>query len=226
MRRLLLIVLLLAAAVARAQDRPEALFNLVALSAQATREVANDTLVAVLAAEAEGPDAATLAETVNRAMREALRIAKGVAAVKSGTGVYQTLPVYDKARVVRWRVRQELRLESKDFAAATDLVGKLQPALVVARMTAQVSADARRAAEKALIAEAIAAFQERAGLVREANGAKAWRLKEMNVGTSDASPAPMRAYAAQALRADAAPPVVEAGTSTLQVTVNGTIQLQ
>lgn len=219
--------LLAVTAVAGAQDRPEALFNLVSLSAQASREVSNDTLLAVMAAEAEGPDAPALADTVNRAMRDALKVAKGYGAVKSSTGTYQTLPVYDKAKVVRWRVRQELRLESRDFAAASELVGKLQPALVVVRMNTFVSAEARRAAEQSLVAEAIAAFHERAGVAREANRAKGWRLKDMNIGTADHAGVPVRALAAPAmLRSDSAPPVVEAGTSTIQVTVNGTVQLQ
>ncbi len=56
--------------------------------------------------------------------------------VKARSGAYQTLPVYEKSRVARWRVRQELRLESADFAAATELIGKLQASLMVTGMNA------------------------------------------------------------------------------------------
>ena len=56
-------------------------------------------------------------------------------------------------------MRQELRLESTDFAAATELIGKLQASLVVAGMTLSVSPESRRQAENALIAEALAAFE-------------------------------------------------------------------
>ena len=116
----------LAFAGAHAQDRTEALFNLVNLSAQSEREVANDTITAVLSADSEGADPAALADGINRAMRDALRTAEGFRNVKARSLNYQTWPVYDKQRIARWRVRQELRLESRDFAQATELIGKLQ----------------------------------------------------------------------------------------------------
>ncbi len=217
----------LACAVANAQERAETLFNLVSLSAQAEREVANDTLTAVLAAEAEGADPATLAESVNRTMREALKLAQGSPAVKARSLSYQTLPVYDKARIVRWRVRQELRLESTEFAQATELIGKLQASMMVTSLAAGLSPAARKQAENALIVEALAAFHERAAIIRDAQKAKGYRVKEVQVGSGGVQPrfyaAPPRSAMASA---SAAPPAVEPGASVLQVSVNGTIQLQ
>jgi predicted secreted protein len=221
-----LLALLVCVAPARAQER-EPLFNLVNLNAQAEREVANDTLVAVLAAEAEGADPAALADGVNRSMREALRIAQSYKQVRTRSGSYQTSPVYDKARIVRWRVRQELRLESADFAAATELVGRLQSSLVVARMSLGLSNEARRQVENALISEAIAAFNERAGIVRDALKAKAYRVKDLHVGTGGGAQPRAFAASAMAMRADAvAAPAIEAGTSQIMVTVSGSVQLQ
>ena len=109
--------LVLACATAQAQDRAETLFNLVSVSAQAEREVANDTLTAVMAVDSEGSDPVALADGTNRAMRDALKLAQAYRGVKARSLNYQTWPVYDKARIVRWRVRQELRLESREFAA-------------------------------------------------------------------------------------------------------------
>jgi len=225
--RILLAVfaLTLACAAANAQERSETLFNLVGLSAQAEREVANDLLTAVLAADAEGADPAALADTVNRTMREALKLAQGYRAVKARSLNYQTLPVYDKARIVRWRVRQELRLESADFAPATELIGKLQASMMVTSLAVGLSGEARRQAENALIVEALAAFHERAAIVRDAQKAKSYRVKEIQVGGAGAQP---RFYAAapRTAMASAAPPAVEPGASVLQLGVSGTIQLQ
>jgi predicted secreted protein len=227
MRPLLaLLAMTLACAAAQAQDRAEALFNLVNLTAQAEREVANDTLTAVLAADAEGGDPAALADTVNRTMREALKVAQGYRAVKARSLGYQTLPVYDKARIVRWRVRQELRLESQDFAQATELVGRLQASLLVASLTVGLSSEARKQAENALIAEALAAFHERAAIVRDAQKSKGYRVKELQVGSSGAQPRFFAAPRAGLASASMAPPAVEPGASVLQVSVSGTIQLQ
>ncbi|TAK40021.1 MAG: DUF541 domain-containing protein [Betaproteobacteria bacterium] len=215
---------LLAALPAQGQEPSPALFNLVTLSAQAEREVPNDTLLATLAAEAEGADPAPLAEGVNRSMRRALELARAYPSVKARSGNYQTYPVYDKNRIARWRVRQELRLEASDFGAATELIGKLQSILTVAQLAHGVSGEARRQAENTLLAEAIAAFEERARLARDALKAKGYRLRDLNL--SGGGPMPPRPLAMRAMAAEAAAPALEAGATRIAVTVTGTVQLQ
>ena len=219
----LLIALLFVPLTAAAQA-PETQFNLVTLNAQAEREVSNDLLSAVLAAEAEGADPAQLANDVNGAMQRALATAKGYKAVSARSGNYQTYPVYDKNRITRWRARQELRLESPDFAAATELIGKLQAGMVVAGMTLSVSPSARRQVENALIPEALAAFDERARVVRDAMKAKAYRMRDLNLsGIEPGRPVlAMARSAAQSITQ----PAVEPGTTRILITVSGTIQLQ
>ena len=207
-----------------AQDASPPLFNLVTLSAQAEREVANDTLFATLAAEVEGTDPTQLADGVNRAMRRALDVARGYGNVRARSGNYQTYPVYDKNRVARWRVRQELRLESADFAAATELIGKLQSSLVLAQLAHGVSGEARKQAENALIAEAIAMFEERARLARDTLKAKGYRLRDLNV--SGGGPVPPRPLAMRAMSAEVAAPALEPGSTRIVLTVSGTVQLQ
>jgi len=219
----LLLALLLAPAAVLAQA-PETLFNLVTLSAHAEREVPNDLLSAVLAAEAEGAEPAQLANEVNRTMQRALATAKGYRGVNARSGTYQTFPIYDKNRITRWRARQELRLESADFAAVTDLIGKLQASLVVTGMTLSVSPEARRQAENALIPEALAAFDERARLVRDAMKAKGHRVRDLQLSGSE----PVRpVFAARSMASQSvAQPAVEPGTTRIVITVSGTIQLQ
>ena len=221
----LLLVLLCAPLLAAAQT-PETLFNLVTLSAQAEREVPNDLLSATLAAEAEGAEPAQLADGVNRTMQRALATAHAYKSVKAQSGGYQTFPVYDKNRVVRWRVRQELRLESADFSAATELIGKLQASLVVTGLNLSVSNEARRRAENALIPEALASFDERARVVRDAMKAKGYRMRDLQLSAAGGSPPrPMMAMARMAEMSPAAP-AVEPGSTRIVVTVSGTIQLQ
>ena len=224
--RSLVFALLLAPLAAAAQAPAETLFNLVTLRADALREVANDQLSATLAAEAEGTDTVQLADEVNRAMQKALAAAKAYRSVNARSGTYQTLPVYDKGRVVRWRVRQELRLQSTDIPAATELIGKLQASLVVNSMSLSVSPEARRQTEKALLAEAIAAFEERARVVRDAMKAKGYRVRNLDFSGEGAMPAPMYPLARPAAMASRSQPAIEPGTTTILMTVSGTIQLQ
>jgi len=215
---------LLAPLAAPAQEAAPPLFNLVTLSAQAEREVANDTLHATLAAEAEGVNAAQLADGINRAMLRALDLTRSYINVRARSGNYQTYPVYDKNRVTRWRVRQELRLESADLAAATELIGKLQSSLVLAQLALGVSGETRKQAENALVGEAIAAFEQRARLARDALKAKGYRIRDLNL--SGGGPVPPRPLAMRALSAEVAAPVLEPGSTRIVVTVNGTVQMQ
>ena len=221
-----LLVLALAAPLLAAGQAQEPLFNLVQLQGQAEREVPNDLLTAVLAAEAEGPDPAKLADGINRTMQRALATALEVKSVTTRTGSYQTYPTYDKGRVARWRVRQELRLESSAFAAVTELIGKLQADLVVTGMSFSVSGDARRKAENALIVEAMAAFEERARVVRDAMKAKGYRVHQLQVSPSGAAVRPMAAMARGMAMESVAAPAIEPGSSRILITVSGTIQLQ
>lgn len=220
---LLLAACLLVPLAARAQNTHAPLFNLVSLSAQAVREVPNDTLVAVLAAELEGAKPAQLAERVNRTVRAALAKARGVRGVSLRSAGYQTYPVYDAGRLARWRVREALQLKATDFAAASALIGELQSSLALASLRLEVSAAARRDAENALIGAALAAFKARAQLVRTALKAKGYRIRDLHLSSGAASFRPQ--YAALAKAATVSPPPIAPGSSRVVVTVSGTIQL-
>ena len=146
-----LLALLLVAVPAHGQEKSEPAPSTVALRAQADREVANDLVVATVAAEETGTDTAALA-----------------AAVRSRSGGYQTFPVYKGGRIESWRISQQLRLESADFPAMAQLLGQLQRELVVQGLSIGLSPEARRAAEEVLITEAVAAFHARAEIARRA----------------------------------------------------------
>src|SRR4051812_30813368 len=114
--------------------------DVINLQAEASREVENDQLVAVLAAEAQGPNPAELAEVVNRKMAEALKTARAVPAIKLRSGNYQTSSRPGKdGRVESWQASQEVRLESADFAAAAKLIGQLQQSLNVRSMALRLA---------------------------------------------------------------------------------------
>jgi predicted secreted protein len=234
--RAFLAVALLAAALlfstqAPAQMHHEVPADVVRLQAEASRDVDNDQMLVVLAAEAEGQNPAELAAVVNRKMADALKAANQAKGVKARSGNYQTSRLHrrDAGREVRpdgWQVSQELRLEASDFTAAAELVGKLQQSLVVRSMAMRLSPQARRAAEDQLVAEAIAAFQARAEVVCQSMKASGYRVRELSVGTSPTpGPRPM-AMMAERAGAPPAPVAVEAGQSHISVTAAGAIQLE
>lgn len=199
----------------------------VSFQVEAGREVDNDRVIAVLVATAEDKRSSSLAESINQSMRWAMDKAKTFPEVKTGSGSYQTYPVHDNNKIVRWRGRQQLQLEATDVDRLSALVGELQSRLQVQSMQFSVSPKRRQQLEDGLIEQAMAAYQARASLVTGALGAKGYDLISLSIHTSGRAPVvPMRAEAMAMNSAAAAPPAIERGTSRLTVQVSATIQLR
>jgi predicted secreted protein len=208
-----------------ADDTPR--YNQIHFQVERNRPVDNDRMHAVLSLTAEDDNAARLADQVNRTMDGALKTAKARPGIEVRTGSYQTYPVYDKNRIRRWRATQELLLEGSDFAELGNLIGQLQERLQVGSIHFSVSPARRAAVEDELIAQALAAFKQRAELVRKQFAAKGYRLVNVAINTGGGQPVPlMRGMAMEAMDKSAAPPALEAGTSLLSVNVSGMIELQ
>lgn len=217
----------LACAVPAAAHEDESVYDRIHISADAEEQVPNDTLIAVLYVQREGRRQREVADAVNRVMRAALDAAAKVEAVRARTLSYHTSPVYREKVIAGWRGRQQLHLESREAARLTELVGELQEHMAVQSMGYTVSAEARAAAERRLIVQALRAYRERASLIATQLGRTGYRIVRLNVDTGGAVPPPMPMHM-QAMRAGAAevaPPAVEAGEQTLRVTVSGSIEL-
>ena len=218
--------LLLAATSIVAAENPLR-YNTIELQAEAQREVQNDLLNASLYVELNDPNPAALANAINKSVNDALRIAKEFKGVKVRSGNNQTYPVYAKGNVLQgWRGRAEIRIESKDFEAASRLIGKLQADMQLASMTFAVSPEARRAVENELITEAIGAFKARAEIVKAALAGRGYKLQRLNVANGYNAPQPRLAMArVAAAAAEVAAPNIEAGVSVVTVSANGAIEV-
>jgi predicted secreted protein len=198
----------------------------VSFQVEVERDVENDRALATLSVTAEDRDPARLAQQINEKMGWALDQLKGQAAIQSRSGSYQTYPVYDERKIVRWRGTQELQLESGDIDRLARFIGTLQERLQVQSMQFLVSAAKRRDVESTLTEEALAAFQQRAEVIRKSLGASGYRLMDVSVHTGGLRPpVPLRAEAMSVSRAPVASPAVEQGTSSVSVQVSGRIQL-
>lgn len=216
---------LLAATGAVALDAPR--YNTIDLQAEAQREVQNDLLNATLFVELNDASPAALANAINKSVNDALRIARDYKNVRVRSGNSQTTPVYAKANVLQgWRGRAEIRLESRDFEAASALIGKLQAGMQLGSLNFSVSPEARRSAENELIAEAITAFKARAEIIKTALGGRGYKLQRLNVAQGYNGPQPRYAMAARmAASPEVAAPNLEAGASMLSVNANGAIEV-
>lgn len=217
--------LLSAGALADATPR----YNQVSLHAEASREVARDLMSVTLYSEAEDKDPARLAETVTASLNEALAKARQAKGVSVRQGSRNSSPVYDEKGqgITGWRERGELRLESQDFAALARLTGELQQSLKLGGMDFSIATATRQQSEDALIKDAIAAFKARADIARQAMGAKGYVVVNLTLNSNSVpqpylrAPMMMKAARAEAVTAD-----VEAGTTEVTVSADGTIELQ
>jgi predicted secreted protein len=202
-------------------------YNTIELQAEAQREVQNDLLNATLFVELNDASPAALANAINKSVNEALRMAKDVKGVRVRTGNNQTTPVYARANVLQgWRGRAEIRIESRDFEAASALIGRLQSGMQLGNLAFSVSPEARRSIENELITEAIGAFKARAEIIKAALAGRGYKLQRLNVANGYNAPQPRFAAARMATSsAEVSAPNLEAGVSMVTVTANGAIEV-
>lgn len=208
---------------------PALRYNIVELRAEAQREVQNDLFHASLYVEFNDASPAALADAINRSVNEALLVARNTKDVTARSGNNQTYPVYAKGNVLpTWRGRAEIRVESRNFEAASALIGRLQAGMQLASMNFSVSPEARRSAENELIAEAIGAFKARAEIVKGALSGRGYKLQRLNVtnGYTPPQPLPRLAMARMAAPAqEVAAPALDSGVSIVTVTATGAIEV-
>ncbi|MCL2525235.1 MAG: SIMPL domain-containing protein [Betaproteobacteria bacterium] len=195
------------------------------LSAEASRPATNDLLRAGVYAEASGGNAAELARRVNQDIAEALKLIRNTPAVAVKSGPQNTYPVYNQEQKLEsWRIRSELLLETKDVAALSELLGKLQAQrLALGHLNQLPSPATRAAAEEGATRAAIDAFRARAALIADQFG-KPYQIKQLTLRAQGATP-PMPRMQAAGAKMSAAPMPIEAGESQVTVSVSGRIEL-
>ena len=209
--------------------------NVVNLSAESSREVAQDLIAITLAATRDGNDAALVQSQLRQALDAALAEARK--AVRPGqldlrTGAFNLVPRYatkpGNAPVISgWQGRAELVIEGSDTAAISQLAGRLS-GLTVARVGFGLSREVRDKVEAEVAAQAIDRFKARAEAHARQFGFGSYSLREVSVhgGESGGPPQPMyRMAAAPAAEMTERVQPVEPGKTTVTVTVNGSIQL-
>jgi predicted secreted protein len=208
-------------------EKQEQYYDQVNLTAEASQETENDILVAVLSAQKEGSEPASLSDSVNQLINQAIDEAKQHPEIKLQTLGYQTSPIYQQQRLTGWRIKQSLRLESRESAKLSKLLSRLQNKLALESISYSVSDERRKATEEMLIKQALSTFQDRAQLVTEALGRHTYRLVEMTIQNGNQPVRPMRMGGAMmANQARVASPSLETGTQTLRVEITGRIELQ
>ena len=207
------------------------LSNVVSLSATGETDVPQDLLILSLRTTKEGSSAAAVQNDLKAALDKALALAKsqekkGLMDVR--TGQFSLYPRYGKeGKIAGWQGTAELLLEGKDFALVSGTAGKLD-SLTMSSAAFSLSREARQRLEKEVEALAIERFRSRATDVAKGFGFSSYVLREVSVSSTDDGGMPVhpRMMAMEAKGMSDASIPVDAGNSTVRVTVSGSIQLR
>ncbi len=204
--------------------------DVLTLGASAAVEVQYDVIAMTLSTTRDGSDAATVQTQLRQAIDAALaeaRKAQRPGQLDVRTGAFSLTPRYGNrgAAITGWVGTGEVVLEGRDMAAIAQVAGRLTT-VTVARVGYSLSRETRDRVEADAVSQAIARFRVRAGDYAKQFGFDGYTVREVNVGTADpVMPQPMmrQRMVANAAADEAIP--VEAGKATVNVTVNGSVQM-
>ncbi|WGF88319.1 SIMPL domain-containing protein [Marinivivus vitaminiproducens] len=196
----------------------------VTLQQTAGRDLDQDRISAQLRVENEAVSPAEVQDAINRGMARALEKARAVASVDAETAGYS---LYRDTERGVWRGSQELVLDSADAPAVLDLVGALQAeGFVSSQIGYYLSREARERVTDELIVEALAGANGRLEVMSGAVDSKGFAIEAIDLSPQAEIYPRMRAARAEAMTADAyAPPVAEAGTTRVEVSLTVTARL-
>jgi len=217
-----------AAAVAQILPPPQ---NVLQLSASGTVEVQQDMLSLMLTTSRDGTDPAVVQAQLKTALDAALAEARksaqpGQLDVRTGNfGIY---PRHNQSgKITGWQGTAELILEGRDFPRITQTAGRIQ-SMTLGGVGFALSREQRAKVESEAQAIAIERFKAKAAELAKGFGFSGYSLREVAVNANDQGFIPrqrMMAAEAKTAQADMAVPV-EAGKSTVMVTVSGSVQLR
>lgn len=205
--------------------------NVVQLSASGSVEVGQDLLSITLATSRDGADAAQVQTQLKTALDAALTEARKAAQpgqVDVRTGQFALVPRYGRdGKALGWQGSAEMVVEGRDFSRVSALVGRLGT-LSVTGTSFGLSREQRLKVEAEAQSIAIERFKARALDIARGFGFASYTLREVNVSAGDHGAIPrvrMMAMEARSVASDAPQPV-EAGKTTVTVTVSGSVQLK
>ncbi len=127
-----------------AQDDNALHYNIVNVQAEASKFQTMKCMQLYILKSNKQP--AELSNQINQLMNQALATSRKYPQVKVETGAQSTYPIYDNDsnKLKEWRGRAEIRLESKDFKAASQLINELQQSFQTQSINFSVSDEQRK----------------------------------------------------------------------------------
>jgi len=202
--------------------------NKIYFSITESQKMDNDISVVTLSASTQARSAKAVMEKINQKMQAALSILKKYPVIDAKTTQYQVHPIYQKDRVIRhWNGSQSLVITLDAKSKQFQILAALQEPLVYQSMQFKISTEKKQKVMQQLTLNALQTFQKQAQLIANEFGMAEFKILETRIN----SPLPSfntqkmnfgnRMVMAKSITA----PAIEAGKSTLKVTVSGVLLL-
>jgi predicted secreted protein len=205
--------------------------NVVSLQSSGTVEVQQDLLLISMNTTKDGTDSGAVQTQLKAALDAALSEAKKSAQpgqMDVRTGAFSMYPRYGRdGKINGWQGSTELVLEGRDFARISAAAGKIST-LTLGQVSFGLSREARAKVEAEAQTQAIERFKTKASEISKNFGFSGYSLREVNVNANDQGfmqRGRSEMMQAKTMSADAPVPV-EAGRSTVVVTVSGSVQMK
>ena len=148
--------------------------------------------------------------------------------MEARSGRFSVSPRYGReGRIAAWTGTAELILDGRDFFLISQTAGRIT-GMTVSGMAFSLSREQLQRAEALAQQQAVERFRGRATELARGFGFSSYTLREVSVQSGEQAPPPrprMLALEARSAASDAPVPV-EAGRSTVMVTISGSVQLQ
>jgi predicted secreted protein len=210
--------------------RPEIPQNVVSLQSSGSVEALQDQLMISMTTSKDGVDANTVQTQLKNALDAALTEAKKATLagqLEVRTGAFSLTSRYGRdGKINGWQGSTELVLEGRDFARISGVAGKIST-LTLGQVSFGLSREARAKVEAEAQTQAIERFKTKASEISRNFGFTGYSLREVSVNTNDQGYVPrprMMTMEAKSVASDAPVPL-EAGRTTVVVSVNGSVQM-
>lgn len=208
--------------------------NLVEFNESASVRVPNDTMTIILRVSETGKSRQEVSNTVTRRINTILARAKNNKAFDIETANRYAYPAYDNSQKIKgWIDNADLRIQSQDFAALSNLAAESQNEAMIEHISFHVSPKQHATAVEQASEKALKAVQQRAKFISQSLGFSNYKIVNLQFNqsfdnqSSDTS-APMMTMRAAGSKAayNAEPMDTSPGIQEIQQRIHATIQMQ
>lgn len=204
-------------------------YNLVNFSTTVSQKVENDEISVVMSKTLQNKSHTEVAKRITETLNQASLIAKKYPLVKILTGNQFAYPQYDKnQKIIGWQGSASLNLQSNDMTTTSQLIAELQSFMQLDDLSFSVSENKQKSVKQALMLEASKSFQQQAVALLPVWQAQSYQLVSLDFNGGDNFASYHKSMGSEMMTvAEQSMPVqdFQAGDTTIQVTVDGVIQL-